>query len=234
MPAQISATTSASFAAVQKSSATVSASSSRTPRPAADAARLNSARARLTSAQGVVRQDQNSLAKGKQKAKMLAQVDKLVQGMESLAERMSSKQLNKTQRSIMAMRFNDLQRQVNKLDGIVVSEGWGEHSQEGVTRAMVANHKKMSLSVDNRQKAEAALPEMRTFRDQIQKERTKVADQEKAARRDIDRELTRFESAEREAVRGDTVQKTREAIKVQGASVVGDQSGRETVVNLLA
>ena len=234
MPAQISATTSASFAALQKYSPTASASASRRPRPAAAAAQLNSARAQLASAQGAVRQDQNSLAKGRQKAKMLAQVDKLVQSMESLAENMSSQKLNKTQRSIMVTRFNDLQRQVNKLDGIVVSEGWGDHSQESVARAVVANHKKMNLSIDNRQQVETALPEMRAFREQNQKERTRVADQEKVARRDIDRELARFESGQREAVQVDTVQKACEAIKVQGASVVGDQAGRETVVNLLA
>ena len=233
MSAQISATTSASVAALQNSSTAVSAPASSSPRPAADSIRLNSERTRLAAAHGSVRQDQNSLAKRRQKAKMLAQVDKLVQSMESLAERMSSKQLNKTQRSVMVTRFNDLQRQVNELDGIVVGEGWGDHSQESVTRAMVAGYKKLGLSVDNRQQAEAALPEMRTFRDQIQKERTKVADQEQAIRRDIDRALTRFGSEGGEGVRGDTVQKTREAVKVQGAGVVGDQADRETAVNLL-
>ena len=235
MPAQISGTASASFLALsQGATATARSSSSRTAPPAADTARLNGGRARLASAQSAVHQNQTRLEQGKRKAKMLARVDRLVEGMEALAKRMASNQGNKTQQSMMVTRFNDLQRQVNKLDGIEVSEGRGERGQESVTRAVVANQKKVDFAVGNRQEAEAALPEIRAFRGQIRKERTAAATEETTARRDIAQALARFEPADREPVRADTVEKAQEGIKAEGTRVVGNQPDSETVVNLLA
>ena len=50
-------------------------------------------------------------------------VDRLVRGMESVARRLSSDQISSTQRSVLVSRFNDMQRRVNQIDGVVGSDG---------------------------------------------------------------------------------------------------------------
>ena len=60
------------------------------------------------------------------RAQVLDRVDRLVRGMESVARRLSSEQISSTQRSVLVSRFNDMQRRVNHIDGVVGSEGRGD------------------------------------------------------------------------------------------------------------
>ena len=60
------------------------------------------------------------------RAQVLDRVDRLVRGMESVARRLSSNQISSTQRSVLVSRFNDMQRRVNQIDGVVGSEGRGQ------------------------------------------------------------------------------------------------------------
>ena len=60
------------------------------------------------------------------RAQVLDRVDRLVRGMESVARRLSSNQISSTQRSVLVSRFNDMQRRVNHIDGVVGSEGRGD------------------------------------------------------------------------------------------------------------
>ena len=60
------------------------------------------------------------------RAQVLDRVDRLVRGMESVARRLSSDQISSTQRSVLVSRFNDMQRRVNQIDGVVGSEGRGQ------------------------------------------------------------------------------------------------------------
>ena len=53
----------------------------------------------------------------------LNRLQSLVGGLESVASRIASGNVSKRQRTILMTRFNDLQRKVNELDGIVAGEG---------------------------------------------------------------------------------------------------------------
>lgn len=55
--------------------------------------------------------------------RMLNRLQSLVGGLESVASRIASGNVSKRQRTILMTRFNDLQRKVNELDGIVAGEG---------------------------------------------------------------------------------------------------------------
>lgn len=59
----------------------------------------------------------------RQQERLNERVEKLVQNMKGLAERISSPEVSPPQRTVLVGRFNDLQRKVDELDGIVVSEG---------------------------------------------------------------------------------------------------------------
>ena len=54
--------------------------------------------------------------------RVLKRVDQLVRGMEAVAQRLSSDGVSTAQRSLLMARFNDLQRRVNEIDGVVGSE----------------------------------------------------------------------------------------------------------------
>ena len=58
--------------------------------------------------------------------RVLARVDRLVRGMEAVAQRLSSDKVSTSQRSVLVSRFNELQRRVNEIDGVVGSEGRGD------------------------------------------------------------------------------------------------------------
>ncbi len=66
--------------------------------------------------------------------RMLNRLQSLVGGLESVASRIASGNVSKRQRTILMTRFNDLQRKVNELDGIVAGEG-----QEAGGRARIAS-----------------------------------------------------------------------------------------------
>lgn len=57
--------------------------------------------------------------------RVLQRLDNLVQSLESVAVRLDSESMSPTQRTVLRTRFNDIQRQVNPLDGIVAGEGQG-------------------------------------------------------------------------------------------------------------
>ena len=56
-------------------------------------------------------------------SRVLKRVDQLVRGIEAVAQRLSSDGVSTAQRSLLMARFNDLQRRVNEIDGVVGSEG---------------------------------------------------------------------------------------------------------------
>lgn len=66
--------------------------------------------------------------------RMLNRLQSLVEGIESVASRIASGNVSKRQRTILMTRFNDLQRKVNELDGIVAGEG-----QEAGERARITS-----------------------------------------------------------------------------------------------
>jgi hypothetical protein len=68
-------------------------------------------------------QVQGKQASNQARASMLERVDALVRGMESLAERIASDGLSSSQRTVLASRFNQMERQVNEIDGVVGGEG---------------------------------------------------------------------------------------------------------------
>ena len=57
------------------------------------------------------------------RSRVLERVDQLVRGMEAVAQRLSSDNVSTAQRSLLVSRFNELQRRVNEIDGVVGSEG---------------------------------------------------------------------------------------------------------------
>ena len=234
MPARISGTTSTSSLALPQGGAVARRSSPRVTRAAADSAHIDRGRARLGSAQGSVRRNQTSAVRGQRQEEMLERVDKLVQSMEAVANRISSNRVNSSQRSVLVARFNDLQRQVNELDGIAGGEGRGTQEQESVGRATVASQKRVRFDASERRQAADSLPEIRAFRDEIRNARKAVAKRQTAVRQNVDQTLTRFEPEDKKPVRASTVQKTREAIQTQGTGVVDNQLSSEKVVNLLA
>jgi hypothetical protein len=62
-------------------------------------------------------------------------LNRLVQDMESIAAELDSPSKSRTERTVLRARFNDLQRQVNELDGIVAAEGFESSGQDRVARA---------------------------------------------------------------------------------------------------
>ena len=60
------------------------------------------------------------------RAQVLYRVERLMRGMESVAQRLSSDQISSAQRSVLVSRFNDMQRRVNQIDGLIGSEGRGD------------------------------------------------------------------------------------------------------------
>ncbi|MBM3277458.1 MAG: hypothetical protein FJY95_05175 [Candidatus Handelsmanbacteria bacterium] len=65
----------------------------------------------------------------KERARLSERVDHLVQSKKAVASRISSEAVSPPQRTVLVSRANDLQRQVNELDGIVGGEGQGELSR---------------------------------------------------------------------------------------------------------
>lgn len=68
----------------------------------------------------------------KQQERLSNRVDQLVQSKKAVSSRISSGALSPPQRTVLVGRANDLQRQVNELDGIVGGEGQGDLSNASV------------------------------------------------------------------------------------------------------
>ena len=67
--------------------------------------------------------------------RVLQRLDNLVQSMESVAVRLDSESMSSSQRTVLRTQFHDIQRQVNRLDGIVAGEGQGARGQGQAIRA---------------------------------------------------------------------------------------------------
>lgn len=90
----------------------------------------NIANTQPTAAGGIrARAAQQSLLRGTDS------LNRLVSRLESVAAELASPTKSRTERTILRARFNDLQRKVNELDGIVSVEGLEVRGQGSVTRA---------------------------------------------------------------------------------------------------
>jgi len=97
-----------------------------------------------------------------QRTRVLERVDQLVRGMEAVAQRLSSDNVSTAQRSLLVSRFNDLQRRVNEIDGIVGSEGRAD--------AVVQTGSALALDVGDRGGADRAVRQLGQMRQSIQGE----------------------------------------------------------------
>jgi len=107
---------------------------------------------------------------------MIEHVDQLVARMEDVASRITSPEVSNTQRTVLVARFNELQRQVNELDGIVVSEGRGDSGQGTLSRAVAVGQDSFNFSVDDEQSATASLKQIRAVRSEIRTQQSTSAD----------------------------------------------------------
>lgn len=107
------------------------------------------ARAAMESTRRVAARLQADLTEGEMRDRIMKRVDKLVRGMETLAQRIASEEVSSTQRSVLVSRLNDLQRQINRIDGIVGSEGREVKGQESLSKAMTESRD--NASPDNRE-----------------------------------------------------------------------------------
>ena len=105
----------------------------------------------------------NEAVRSDRREQALDRVDRLVPGMEAVAQTLSSDQISSTQRSVLVSRFNDLQRRVNRIDGVVGSEGRGDAVGQGGVRP--------DLGVETPEAAEQTFRQVRQVRRQIQAER---------------------------------------------------------------
>lgn len=181
-------------------------------------------RSQVESARRAIARAQAQEVKGQIREKALARIDVLVEGMGALAEKMSSKKVSSSQRSVLMSRFNDLQRQVNRIDGIVGAEGRETQGQKGLNRSPSEARGR----TENHQEAIPSQPEIRAVRQTIQSERRTVARTRQQAQQTIEREL---QSLRPEAGKPEPewVQETLNGIRSQGLSGVGDQAGGNLV-----
>ena len=107
------------------------------------------------------------------RAQVLDRVDRLVRGMESVARRLSSDQISSTQRSVLVSRFNDMQRRVNQIDGVVGSEGRGD------SLPLVGAGK--SVGVDSPAAAGQTFRQLRQLQRELQVERQAPPQPQRAA-----------------------------------------------------
>ena len=194
--------------------------------------RVTLTRPQTESTQRTLARAQAQEVSGQIRERALARVDVLVGGMEVLAERISSKKVSSSQRSVLMSRFNDLQRQVNRIDGIVGGEGRETQGQKSLNGSPTEVRGQM----ENRQEAIPtssmldwpAQPEIRAVRQKIQSERRTVASTRRQAQQTIERELQnlRPEAGKPEP---EQVQKTLKGIRSQGLASVGDGAGNNMV-----
>ena len=90
------------------------------------------------------------------RSRALKHVDQLVRGMEAIAQRLSSDGVSTAQRSLLMARFNDLQRRVNEVDGVVGSEGRAD--------AVAPSGTPLALEVGDSRSASRAVRELSKIR----------------------------------------------------------------------
>lgn len=98
-----------------------------------------------------------------QRTRVLERVDQLVRGMEAVAQRLSSDNVSTAQRSLLVSRFNDLQRRVNEIDGIIGGEGRAD--------AVAPTGSALALDVSDRGGADRAVRQLGQMRQSAQSER---------------------------------------------------------------
>lgn len=102
------------------------------------------------------------------RGRRLERLQALVGGLESVASRIASGNVSKHQRTILMTRFNDLQRQVNELDGIVAGEGLETRGRARLTAVPAIGGRRgvmlpPELQIANRQEAAATSRRLREF-----------------------------------------------------------------------
>ena len=91
------------------------------------------------------------------RSRVLERVDQLVRGMEAVAQRLSSDGVSTAQRSLLVARFNELQRRVNEIDGVVGSEGRAD--------AVAPSGTPLALEVGDSRSASRAVRELSKMRE---------------------------------------------------------------------
>jgi len=181
---------------------------------------------RMDVTQKAVAQAQAREVEGQVREKVLNRVDVLVRGMEALAQRISSDKVSSSQRSVLMSRFNDLERQVNRLDGIVGSEGREIQGQE--TLGAPATRGAVKQEGPERQTA-PSMEGVRSMRQQVNSERQNVAASRQETQQTIERELQ--DVAAVEIQKDDAVQAALNGIQKQGPKAV-ETAGSANLVDL--
>lgn len=189
--------------------------------------RVRRSQTRMDATQRAVARAQAKEVEGQVREKVLNRVDVLVQGMEALAQRISSDKVSSSQRSVLVSQFNDLQRQVNRLDGIVGSEGREAQGQE--TLGAPATRGVMEQQGPERQ-TEPSVEGVRSMRQQVNNERQDVAASRQEVQQTIEQEL-RDVSTTAEIQKNDAVQAALKGIQNQGPKAL-DTAGSANLVDL--
>ncbi|MFA6107206.1 MAG: hypothetical protein WDA75_00425 [Candidatus Latescibacterota bacterium] len=100
-----------------------------------EAAAAGVIKAAAAAARRVEARTEAARAEGEVRDRIMKRVDELVKGMETLAQHMKAEDVSTTRRSVLYSRYNELQRQVNRIDGIVGSEGQESRAQQAVASA---------------------------------------------------------------------------------------------------
>ncbi len=207
----------------------------RSARPSSDGNETQTNRSRPSSARRTLSQKQTQMSQGQQREQMLERVDQLVARMEVVANRITSRDVSTTQRTVLMARFNDLQRQVNELDGIFGSEGRGDGNQGNLTQAIVSGQGSLNLNVEDSQDATSTLEQIRSVRGEIKIQRQADTARTRQAQRNVAETLDNVPPTRAPAPPSpDTVSHTQEAIRTQGTQVIDNQPSHSNAVDLLA
>lgn len=147
------------------------------------------------------------------------QMESLVSRMESVAQRISARNMSASQRSVLVSRFNDLTRRVNLLDGIVAGEG-----QE------IRGRRALSQGSGLSQTADRAATRHRTGRATTGPARGATRGSKPVLF------LGKFGAGngEDKAITAQTVKDIRKSIPLQGLAVIGAGRNTGTVLDILA
>ena len=146
-------------------------------------------------------------------------MESLVSRMESVAQRISARNMSASQRSVLVSRFNDLTRQVNLMDGIVAGEG-----QE------VRGRRALRLGSGLSQTADSTATRRQTS--------GRPAGTARSTNSGFKPALLAPErgpgAADDTAITVQTVKKIREGIQLQGLAVIGQRPSAGAVFDVLA
>ena len=143
-------------------------------------------------------------------------MESLVSRMESVAQRISARNVSASQRSVLVSRFNDLTRQVNLMDGIVAGEG-----QE------VRGRRALRLGSGLSQTADSTATKRQTSGRPAGTSRSTNGGFKLAPERGPG-------AADDTAITVQTVKKIREGIQLQGLAVIGQRPSAGAVFDVLA